>query len=131
MLSGSSIYFLIALGLGIAVAGCAGLPASKPAPVPPATTAPARPSPAAKAALDEAERALTEVKRAGHEWRLIDPATGPDSETLTVLLDLAARLAARGEDGEAMRLAKRVQEAALLGLQQAADNANAGPRYPN
>jgi hypothetical protein len=130
MHSGSSLYALLALGLCLAAAGCAGMPAAKPAPFP-AAAAPARPSPAIQAALDEAEQVLIEVKKAGHEWRLIDPATGPDSETLTVLLDLAARLAARGQDGEALRIATRVKEAARLGLQQAADNAHAGPHYPN
>jgi hypothetical protein len=119
---------MLALGLSAFLAGCAGAPAAKPAPVPAAV--PSAASPAAMAALEQAETALTEVKKIGHEWRLIDRATGPDSETLTSLLGVAKELAGKGENNEAIRIAKRVQEAANLGLQQAADNANAGPVYP-
>jgi hypothetical protein len=125
----SGLYALLALGMAVAVVGCIIQPVARP-PSAPAAAVPAGPSPAARAAIAEAEKALADVKMAGHEWRLIDKATGPDSETLTKLLDKAKELGGKGENDEAIRVARRVKDAAALGLQQAADSVNAKPFYP-
>lgn len=120
--------FALGVGVGTGLIGCASQPAAKPASPP--TAAPAGPSPAAKAALEEAGKKLAEVKKAGHEWRLIDKATGPDSQPLTRLLEKGRELAANGDNDEAIRLAGKVSEFSDLGLKQAAENVNAGPVFP-
>ena len=80
--------------------------------------------------LKTAEQALQHVTATGHVWRLVDPATGPGSANLDTLLE-AARAAHRARDyDDAIRIAKRVIDAARLGIRQARGQRNAAPYYP-
>jgi len=80
--------------------------------------------------LKTAEQALRHVTATGHVWRLVDPATGPKSADLDTLLD-GARAAHRARDyDDAIRIAKRVIDAARLGIRQARGQQNAAPYYP-
>jgi hypothetical protein len=77
-----------------------------------------------------AEQALQHVTATGHVWRLVDSATGPKSADLDTLLD-GARAAHRARDyDDAIRIAKRVIDAARLGIHQARGQRNAAPYYP-
>nr|NIQ60141.1 hypothetical protein [Gemmatimonadota bacterium]NIU80355.1 hypothetical protein [Gammaproteobacteria bacterium] len=53
-------------------------------------------------------------------WRLVDRATGGSSQNLDKLLDVAQERRDKGEFEEATRIANRVADAAVLGVQQAA-----------
>ncbi len=80
--------------------------------------------------LKIAEQALEHVTATDHVWRLVDPATGSKSADLDTLLD-AARAAHRARDYDnAIRIAKRVIDAARLGIRQARGQRNAAPYYP-
>jgi hypothetical protein len=81
-------------------------------------------------AIAMAEKELKAVKKAGHEWQLIDKATGGSSQPLSKLLDAAKKARDNGDNAEAIRIANRVTENAKLGLQQAKGQAKAGPHYP-
>jgi len=73
----------------------------------------------AAATLDQASKALTEVKAAGFEWRLIDKATGKKSVPLSKLMKAAKKAEEGGDSAEAERIAKRIIFAANGGLAQA------------
>jgi hypothetical protein len=81
-------------------------------------------------AIAMAEKELAAVKKAGHEWQLIDKATGGSSQPLSKLLDAAKKARDNGDNAEALRIANRVVENAKLGQQQANEQSNAGPYYP-
>jgi murein lipoprotein len=81
-------------------------------------------------AIAMAEKELKAVKKAGHEWQLIDKATGGSSKPLSKLLDAAKKARDKGDNAEAIRIANRVTENAKLGLEQAKGQAKAGPHYP-
>ncbi len=81
-------------------------------------------------AIAEAEKELAVVKKLGHEWQLIDKATGRNSQPLSKLLEAAKKARESGDSAEAMRIAKRVAETSRLARQQAEEQANAGPHYP-
>jgi len=80
-------------------------------------------------AIAKAETELAAVTKTGHVWRLIDQATGKGSVNLGKLLDAAKEKQAAGEFLEAMRIANRVAETAVLGQQQASSQANVSPYY--
>ncbi len=91
-------------------------------------------APAAMSAVDkaiaEAEKELATTKKMGHEWQLIDKATGRNSQPLSKLLEAAKKARDSGDSAEAMRIADRVAETARLGQRQAKEQANAGPHFP-
>lgn len=109
----------------LGLAGCAGMEAKEEM-----KSAPMAASSGADKAIAMAEKELAAVKKAGHEWQLIDKATGGRSEPLSKLLDAAKKARDNGDTAEAIRLANRVTAHAKLGSQQAAEQANAGPHYP-
>lgn len=81
-------------------------------------------------ALAEAQKELKAVQAVGHEWQLVDKATGSGSAPLSKLLEAAKKAKENGDNAEAMRIAKRVAEAAKLGQQQAAEQSKVAPHYP-
>ena len=80
-------------------------------------------------AIAKAETELAAAKKVGHVWRLIDKATGKKSVNLGKLLDAARERQAAGEFLEAIRIANRVAETAVLGQQQASSQGNVSPFY--
>ncbi len=114
----------------LGLTGCAGMEAKqemKPAPKAAMTS---MDKSGADKAIAIADKELAAVKQAGHEWQLIDKATGGSSQPLSKLLDAAKKARDEGDTAEAIRIANRVTENAKLGLQQAKEQANAGPFYP-
>ena len=83
-------------------------------------------------AIKKAEAELAAAAEAGSVWRLVDSATGSSAQNIDKLLQVAKEKQAAGELDEALRLANRVADAAMLGQQQARGQADAGPYYgPN
>ncbi len=80
-------------------------------------------------AIKTAETEVAAAAEVGSVWRLIDPATGGGAVDIDKLLKLAKEKQAAGELDEALRIATRVAEAAVLGQQQARSQADAGPFY--
>ena len=80
-------------------------------------------------ALAMAEEVLATAKRAGAEWRIVDEATGSTAKSLSRILKVARKKAEAGETEEAVRLAGRVIESALLGIEQARSQADVAPVY--
>ncbi len=80
-------------------------------------------------AIQTAETELAAAAEAGHVWRLIDPATGSSSQDLGKLLEAAKEKQQAGELDEALRIANRVAEAAVLGQEQAKLATDAAPFY--
>ena len=72
----------------------------------------------AKQALAKAEAALADAAAAGAVWRLIDKSTGSKAVNLDKLLGAAKKKQEAGELDEAIRIANRVSEAAMLGKEQ-------------
>ncbi len=121
----------IAIALGaftLVVAGGCATTQEPPAAEPPAAAAAA--SPAADAAIAEAEKALAAAKKADGEWQLIDKATGSRSVSLSELLEAAQKARDAGDTDEAIRIAKRVTNAANLGVEQSKQQMGAKPYYP-
>ena len=73
----------------------------------------------AQQAIDQAEKALASADSAGSVWQLIDKATGSSSVSLSKLLGAAKKKSEAGEFDEAIRIANRVSDAAMLGVEQA------------
>lgn len=73
----------------------------------------------AQQAIDKAGKAVAAAQAAGSEWQLIDKATGSSSAPLGKLLGAAKKKLEAGEFDEAVRIANRVADAAMLGLEQA------------
>lgn len=109
----------------LGLAGCAGMEAKEEMKSAPMTT-----TSGADKAIAMAEKELAAVKKVGHEWQLIDKATGGSSQPLSKLLDAAKKARDNGDNAEAVRIANRVTEHAKLGQQQAAEQSNAGPYFP-
>ncbi len=78
--------------------------------------------------LAEAEKELKAAQAVGHEWKLI-PSGGGSSKPLSKLLAAAKKAHEAGDNDKAMKIAKRVLEAAKLGQQQAAEQENISPHY--
>lgn len=83
----------------------------------------------AREAITQAQKALMAVKKAGYEWRLIDEVSGSHSVSLSRLLAIAKRRMASRDFPEAIRIARRVKQAAYLGIKQAMENESATPIY--
>ncbi len=79
--------------------------------------------------IAQASADLGAAKAAGGVWRLIDPATGGGAVSISKLLKTAKAKLEAGEAGEAYRIARRVSEAAQMGIAQATDQADAGSSY--
>ena len=73
----------------------------------------------AQQAIEQAEQAVSAAAAAGSVWQLIDKATGGSSVSLDKLLGAAKKKSEAGEFDEAIRIANRVSDAAMLGLEQA------------
>lgn len=73
----------------------------------------------AKQAIEQAENALAAATSAGSVWQLIDKSTGSRSVSLDKLLGAAKKKNEAGELDEAIRIANRVSDAAMLGVEQA------------
>jgi len=73
----------------------------------------------AQQAIEKAEKELGEAKAAGSVWQLIDKATGSSSVSIDKLLAAAKKKQEAGEYDEAIRIANRVADAAMLGVEQA------------
>lgn len=109
----------------LGLAGCAGMEAKQET-----KSAPAAAMTDADKAITMAEKELAAAKKAGHEWQLIDKATGGSSKPLSDLLEAAKKARDKGDSTEAIRIANRVAENARLGQQQAKEQANVAPYYP-
>ena len=81
------------------------------------------------AALAKAASLVAQAKQVGGEWRLLDSATGSKAGSLSKLLAAAQDKAANGEDDEVIRIANKVIEAAMLGIEQAESQASVSPTY--
>lgn len=66
----------------------------------------------------------------GSEWRVRDRVTANRAVNLRVLLEIAQRLQEAGETAEATRLAIKISKIVVVALQQADDNMNVLPHYP-
>jgi len=84
----------------------------------------------ANRAVSAAQHAVEQVEAVGYAWRLIDPASGPDPVDLDKLLELAKRARDTGRYKEAIRIGRRIVDAARLGIKQARAQQNAAPYYP-
>jgi len=73
----------------------------------------------AQQAIEQAEKAIAAASSAGSVWQLIDKATGSSSVPLDKLLGAAKKKKEAGEFDEAIRIADRVSDAAMLGVEQA------------
>ena len=73
----------------------------------------------AQQAIDKAGKAVAAAQAAGSVWQLIDMATGSSSAPLDKLLGAAKKKQEAGEYDEAVRIANRVADAAMLGVEQA------------
>ena len=82
-------------------------------------------------AIADAEKELKAAQKMVAEWKLIDKSTGGRAQNISKLLKVAKEAKAAGNDAEAARIAGRVKEAAMLAQQQAKDQANAMPHFPN
>ncbi len=114
----------------LGLAGCAGTEAKQEMKSSPKAAMTSADKAGADKAIAMAEKELSAVKKAGHEWQLIDKATGGSSKPLSKLLDAAKKARDKGDNAEAIRIANRVALNAKLGQQQAKEQANAGPDYP-
>lgn len=83
----------------------------------------------AQQAIEKAEAELAAAKSATSVWQLIDKATGSRSQPLDKLLAAAKKKQEAGEYDEAIRIANRVAEAAMLGVEQAESQKNPEPFY--
>lgn len=83
----------------------------------------------AQQAIEKAETELAAAEAADSVWQLIDPATGSSSVSLDKLLAAAKMKQEAGEFDEAIRIADRVAEAAMLGVEQAESQKGAKPFY--
>ena len=72
----------------------------------------------AQQALAKAEAALADAQSAGAVWRLIDKSTGSTAVNLDKLLGAAKKKQEAGELDEAIRIANRISDAAMLGIEQ-------------
>lgn len=93
-------------------------------------------SEASTATADDAAQMITQAsadldaaKGVGGVWRLVDSATGGKAVSISKLLKAAKAKLEAGDASEAYRMAKRVSEAAQMGVAQAAEQADAGPTY--
>ncbi len=114
----------------LGLAGCAGMEAKEEMKSSPKAAMANMDKSGVDKAIAMAEKELAAVKKAGHEWQLIDKATGGSSQPLSKLLDAAKKARDKGDNAEAIRIANRVVENAKLGLGQAKEQSNAGPYYP-
>ena len=73
----------------------------------------------AQQAIYQAEKTRAGAVSAGSVWQLIDPATGSRSVSLDKLLGEAKKKSEAGDYDEAIRIADRVSDAAMLGVEQA------------
>lgn len=83
----------------------------------------------AQQAIEKAEMELSAAKSAGSVWQLIDKATGSSSVPIDKLLEVAKKKQEAGEHDEAIRIANRVAEAAILGTEQAESQKDPEPFY--
>ena len=83
----------------------------------------------AKQMIAQASSDVDAAKGVGGVWRLIDSATGGGAVSISKLLKAAKAKLEAGDASEAYRMAKRVSEAAQMGVAQAAEQADAGPAY--
>lgn len=83
----------------------------------------------AQQAIETAESELAAAKSADSVWRLIDKATGSSSQPIDKLLEAAKKKQEAGEYDEAIRIANRVAEAAILGTEQAESQKDLEPFY--
>ena len=79
--------------------------------------------------IAQASSDLDAAKGVGGIWRLVDSATGGKAVSISKLLKAAKAKLEAGDASEAYRMAKRVSEAAQMGVAQAAEQADAGPAY--
>ena len=79
--------------------------------------------------IAQASTDLDAAKGVGGVWRLVDSATGGSAVSISKLLKAAKAKLEAGDASEAYRMAKRVSEAAQMGVAQAAEQVDAGPAY--
>lgn len=110
------------LALIVLLAGCVGT--TPPGGAPAVATISANPEiVAAQATLERAQLQLA-------EWTVIETTIAEYPLPLSTLLKVAREKQRSGDYFEASRLAKKVSRFARLGLQQALQQANARPYYP-
>ena len=80
--------------------------------------------------LGQAELDTVMAINRGAEWRVRDRVTANRAVNLRVLLEIAQRLQEDGNTTEATRLAVKISKIVAVALQQADDNMNVLPRYP-
>jgi hypothetical protein len=72
---------------------------------------------------------LGRARLAGAVWRMVDLSTGGSAVSLDELLRVAGQKLQTGDLDEAMRIALRVSEASILGIEQAQSQSRARPSY--
>ncbi len=80
--------------------------------------------------LGQAELDTVIAVKRGAEWRVRDRVTDNRAVNLRALLEIAQKMQQQGETAEAMRLALKISRIVALALQQADDNINVLPDYP-
>lgn len=111
------------IACGVAVSGLLGLAAFQ-------TAVAGDKAADAQQAIAQAEKALDGAVAAGSVWQLIDKSTGSSSVSLDKLLGAAKKKSEAGEYDEAIRIANRVSDAAMLGVEQAeSQKGNVAPFY--
>ncbi len=81
--------------------------------------------------LKQAELDTLMAIRRASEWRVRDSVTENRAVRLRDLLEIAQKMQQDGETTEANRLAIKISKIVAAALQQADDNINALPRYPD
>ena len=85
----------------------------------------------AQQAIEKAEAELATAQSTGIVWQIIDKSTGSSSKSIDRLLKVAKKKQEAGEYDEAIRIANRVAEAAMLGVEQATSQKDPQPLYQN
>ncbi len=80
--------------------------------------------------LSQAEQDVVMARDQGVEWRVRDVVTDNNAVNLSELLIIARELQLAGDNAEATRLSIKISQLVVLALQQANDNKNALPKYP-
>ncbi len=126
-MSGARIHFLL-LALFTLASGCASSPETAPASLPDVSlTEPEFPE---NPAILQAEDDLQHARIQGAEWMVIESSMGNIPVSLAAILARAQEHQQNGNQADATRLAQKVSTFARLGIDQALQQANAKPFYP-
>ncbi len=113
--------FLLFSMVILLVAGCATAPKEEPAAPPPIPENPA---------ILQAELDLEQAKNLNAEWIVRLNPGDESAQSLSKILDMAKQAQESGETDRATELAQKVIQFARLGINQATEQENAAPYYP-